>query len=349
MPSDPLVATGAPAAADPRAAQALTALARPIGEFRAAVQGALDQAARALAAQAEDAAARAARARIELGVFADGRIDAKGFAALQGTTAAPLLPAAADALDRAVQTLREVLDAADRRIYVNLPPGSDLATEVAVAYAELGRAFGAVLLTELVRGGQYDPTAHDHLLQPLAFDAWTRVERRFSPPLIIELDGADLAAGALAEYLDGQGRILLIVRGPAAPAPLARLITPGTFVMQTVDRAGLERVALADGPAIGALMPDGSAVFTHDPAGGKEAWQRLSLGALPTDAPRKAIGGTSAWQMNQDLTLLAEMARTPFAVPRADGSAAPALGANDAVDRIAQWLLGNTELPKSAR
>lgn len=348
MPSDPLSATGVTTTADPRSARALQALARPIGEFRAAVQGALDQAERALASQAEDAAARAERARIELGAFGLGRIDAAGFASLQGTTAAPLLPAATDALERAVQTLREVLEASDRLIHLDLPSGSDLGAEVERAYAELGRAFGAVLLTELVRGGRYDPTAHDRLLAPLTFDEWTRAERRFSPPLIIELDGADLAAGALAEYLDGQGRIVLVVRGPAAPAPLARLITPGTFVMQTVDGAGLERVALAEGPAIGALMPEGSAVFTHDPAGGKEAWQRLALASLPTESPRKAIGGTSAWQMGQDLTLLSEMARTPFAVPRPDGSAAPALGSTDAVDRIAQWLLGNTELPKGA-
>lgn len=348
MPSEPLAAAGVTAAADPRVDRALEALARPIGEFRAAVQGALEQAERALNAQAEDASARATRAQVELGPFGLGRIDAAGFAALQGASAAPLQAAATEALGRAVQTLREVLDGADRLLHLRLPAGSDLAVHVEQAYAALGRAFGAVLLTELVRGGRYDPGEHDRLLEPLAFEDWTRAERRFAPPLLIELDGADLTATVLAEYLDGQGRIVLVVRGPAAPAPLARLITPGTFVMQTVDGEGLERVALAAGPAIGALMPEGSAVFTHDPSGGKEAWQRLSLGTLPGEAPRKAIGGTSAWQMGQDLTLLAEMARTPFAVPRPDGSAAPAMGASDAVDRIAQWLLGNSELPKGA-
>lgn len=341
MPSDTASATGVIAAADPRVAVALDALARPVAEFRAAVQGALEQAERALLAQAEDAAARAARARLELGEFGQGRINAARFAALQGATATPLLPAAHDALARAVQTLRDVRDASDRLIHLTLPSGGDLPAEVARAYAQLGRAFGAVLLTELVRGGRYDPAQHDRLLAPLAFDEWTRAERRFAPPLLIEVDGADLVAPALAEYLDGQGRIVLVVRGAAAPAPLARLITPGTFVMQTVDGADLARVALAEGPAIAALMPDGCAVFAHDPAGGKEAWQRLSLGALPTDAPKKAIGGTSVWQMGQDLTLLAEMARTPFAVPRPDGTATPAMGATDAVDRIAQWLLGN--------
>jgi hypothetical protein len=65
--------------------------------------------------------------------------------------------------------------------------------------------------------------------------------------------------------------------------------------------------------------------------------------------PIKAIGGSSAWQMGEDLRMLADLARTPFAVPGADGAkATPAMGAGDAVDRIAGWLLDSSGLAGNA-
>ena len=164
--------------------------------------------------------------------------------------------------------------------------------------------------------------------------------------MIVALDGADLHVGALADYADGREKIVLVVRGAAPPAPLARCITPGTFVLQTVDGTGLDRVAAFDGPAVAAVMPEGAAVFLHDPQAGRDPWQRLTILSQGT-MPKQAIGGTSVWQMAEDRTLLGDLARTPFTIPVNGGPAAPAAGAADAVDRIASWLLGQSGLAGS--
>ncbi|MEO8501380.1 MAG: hypothetical protein ABI565_10735, partial [Vicinamibacteria bacterium] len=125
-------------------------------------------------------------------------------------------------------------------------------------------------------------------------------------------------------------------------------VTPGTFVLQTVDGQGLDRVAGFEGPAIAALLPEGAAVFTHDPGKGSEPWQRLTVTHLPP-APTRAVGSFSPWQMGQDLKMLADLARTPFALPGAPGvKAAPAMGAGDAVDRLAGWLLESSGLPRDS-
>jgi hypothetical protein len=199
------------------------------------------------------------------------------------------------------------------------------------------------VIAELVRAGRYEAEEHDRLLDAFEFRSWNRAERRFAPPLIIRLAGADLHAGALTDFADGHEKLLLVVDSPCAPAPLARCISPGTLVVQTIDGAGLELLAPFDGPAVAAIMPAGAATFVHDPRGGEEPWQRLALGALP-QPPTRAIGGLSAWQMAEDLRLLTSLARTPFAVPTAGGPGTPALGTSQAVDQLAAWLLDQTDL-----
>ena len=113
--------------------------------------------------------------------------------------------------------------------------------------------------------------------------------------------------------------------------------------MQSVDGRGLARVADFDGPAIAALVPPGCAVFLHDPAGGREPWQRLTVETLGETATRR-LGGASPWQMAEDQRILADLARTPFAIPAAGRQALPAMGAGDAVDRVAAWLLDQSGL-----
>ena len=327
---------------DARFTSALAAMARPIAGFRAILQGALTQAESFRAEQAADSSERARRAGSELGRFAAGRIDPAGFAALFPAVHAAD-PAAIAALDRAVAILRAITAEGDEAFVVEQPRGARLGATIGDALAQFGRAFGAVILTELIRGGRYQPAEHDRLLDPHDFRSWSRAERRYAPPLIVSLDGADLQGGALGDFADGQEKLVLVVRGDAAPAPLARCITPGTLVLQTTDGSGLDRVADADGPAIAAVMPEGAAVFLHDPAGGRESWQRLTVRSLG-ELPRRAVGGTSTWQMAEDRNLLADLARTPFAIPADHGAAAPAIGAGDAVDRVAAWLLGQSGL-----
>ena len=280
---------------------------------------------------------------MELGGFAAGRIDAARFADLFPAVP-PVGPAAIAAMHRAVATLQALRDRGDAAYLVDLPRGGRLGAAVGDALAEIGRGFGAVMLADVVRGGRYQPEEHDRLLDPLEFRAWSKAARRYAPPVIVSLDGADLHVGALTDFADGREKIVLVVRGAAAPAPLARCVTPGTLVLQTTDGSGLDRVAGFDGPAVAALMPEGSAVFLHDPAAGREAWQRLTVRTLG-ELPRHAIGGTSTWQMAEDRTLLGDLGRTPFTIPVSGGAAAPAVGADDAVDRIAAWLLTQSGLP----
>jgi len=325
---------------DTNVTMALTALAQPVAGFRGIIEGALAQAEGFLAEQGADAPQRANRAGGELGRFAAGRIDPNRFADLFPSVPAVGADALA-ALDRAMQVLRTLRDRGDEAFVVHLPKGGRLGSAVGDALAEIGRAFGAVVLTEVVRGGRYRADEHDALLDPLEFRSWSKAARRYAPPLVVSLEGSDLHAGALGDYADGREKIVLVVRGAAPPAPLARCITPGTLVLQTVDGSGLDRVATFDGPAVAAVVPEGAAVFLHDPAAGRESWQRLTIRTLG-EAPRYGLGGMSAWQMAEDRTLLGDLGRTPFTIPVSGGTAAPALGADDAVDRIASWLLGQS-------
>lgn len=331
---------------DPRTARALAALAQPIAEFRSLVDGALAQADDFLSAQDASPATTAAAARRELGPFADGRIDAGAFAALF-PRARRAEGAALDAMRRAATALRDVAARGNDLFTAQVPPGGRMLPVIDAALSAAGRAFGAVMVTELVRGGRYVEAKHGHLLDAVEFREWTRSERRFAPPLVVEIDGADLHPGPLSDYADGREKLVLVVRGPGAPAPLARCISPGTFVLQTVDGTGLETAAAFDGPAIAACVGEGAATFVHDPAAGREPWQRLTVHHLP-EPPRRAGRGLSAFQMSEDLRLLADMARTPFAVPSPAGAGSPAVGASDAVERIASWLLTESGLPGKA-
>jgi hypothetical protein len=195
----------------------------------------------------------------------------------------------------------------------------------------------------MARGGRYTPE-HERLLQPHDFRSWNRSERRFAPPLVVLVTGADLQVGTLMDFADGREKIVLVVRGESPPAPLARCITPGTFVLQTADGSGLDRIASFAGPAVAAIVSDGAALFMHDPTAGAEKWQRMTVKHVPA-APKRAVGGQSAWQMTEDLRIIADVATTPFVVPTSgSASAMTAVGAADATDKLAAWLLSQAGL-----
>lgn len=331
---------------DPRVQQALAALDRPIAEFRALLEGALRQAESLLAAQQADEPARAQRAATALGIFGAAHVDAARFAALAaGAVTVDGLSLAA--LHRAVDILHQMHLRGDGLLVADVRSSARLGGVVESALAMIGWAFGAIIVTDLVRSGRYVEAEHAAQLDPLQFGGWNRSARRAAPPLVVRVAGGAVRASDLAPFADGHVKLVLVVSGDCAPAPLARLITPGTFVMQTTDGTGLERLALFDGPAFGAVMPEGAATFVHDPTLGRESWQRLTVTQLP-DAPRKAIGTMSPYQMLEELKQLADLARTPFAVPGAGGVASPAMGASDAADRIASWLLSQSDLGGTA-
>ena len=139
---------------DPRVAHALAALAHPIADFRALVEGALAQSDAFLRAQSADVADVTMRARVELGQFADGRIDATSFGRLF-PRAAPADATSLAALNSAVATLRSVSTRGERLFTIEVPPGDRLDEIVNAGLANAGRAFGAVIVAELVRGGRY--------------------------------------------------------------------------------------------------------------------------------------------------------------------------------------------------
>jgi hypothetical protein len=261
-------------------------------------------------------------------------------------------PTALAAVDRACGVLAALSTRDLASDVVDVPSGGDLRAAVAQALAEVGRAFGAVRTFELARSGGRRVDEAAAALEAFPYARWSRGERRAAPPLVVTVDGADLgAAAALAEFLDGAQKIVLVVRGACPPAALVRLITPGTFVLQTADGTGLDRLGAWQGPGIAALTLESAARFTHDPARGATPWERISIEFLPARDPRASVGGSSGAQQSEELRQLRQLAARPESPPApvpsstttaASGPAAPA--ATDPADQLAAWLLAQADL-----
>jgi len=316
--------------------QAQEALAPVRHRFRAAVESALARVEAWWTEQGAGDKDRDARVSAELGVFARGHLDPHRFAALFAHPQL-LTPDVRKEMKRALEELRDVTVASEV-VIATVESGGSLAGTIDEALAESGRAFAAVRVIDRVRAGSGSelPT-----VTHLPFQSWTRAERRSAPPLVVAVDGSDLHAASLAEYADGGLKIVLVVQGACPPAALVRLVTPGTFVMQTQDASTLDRLAGFDGPGIAAIMPESAACFTHDPRGGAEPWQRLSIERLPAP-PFARIPGVSVWQLTEDLRQLQALAAAPEG--RAMPSGAPAsAGSAESVDRLAAWLLNQAD------
>jgi hypothetical protein len=357
---------------DDMAARALEALKRPRERFHSAVVRAVEEVRAFLDAHRPvHDGARSVKAALELGPFAGGRIDPARFGAAL-TPGAPLDAYALLRVEAALGELTRVAAAGVHPFRVEVQPHSDLHMVVAHALASVGRAFGAAQAVELIRSGRWNAEAHGALLEPFPFRRWNRAERQIAPPLVVEVDGAALHAGGLAEFLDGAQKLVLIVRGAAPPAALARLITPGVFVMQTADPEELARLAEGDEPGVAALVPETAACFVHDPAAGRTTAERLDVRHLPEATEVTPLDGYGAFTQAQELALLRELAAPPprvHAAPvaaeaeddagagSAGGDAAggapeasPAAGESpaDPVDQLAGWLLRQAGLDGQA-
>ena len=342
---------------DEREQRAVDALATRRAAFRAAVETAHAQARAFHAAHGPRSDDRARETALELGQFAGGRVDPSRFAAL--TTETRVLGLDEEtAVRRSAEVMDEVLAHGDGLFTCDVPPGGDLHAEVEAALAEAGRAFGAAFVCGAVKAGSYRPDVHGPALRAFPYRRWSRAERLLAPPLVVTLDGADLHAGMLAGYLDGQQKIVLLVRGSATPAPLARVIAPRCYVVQATDADALAAAAAFDGPAIAALVPASAARFVHDPAAGPTLAQRLTGVVVPTAAPRAAVGGHSGAQQREELMLLAELAaqrapaNAPADAPAAAAALAPPAAAiasgDSAVNALADWLLSQAGLASAA-
>ena len=321
---------------DPRVQPSLEALRRPIETYRSIVA-----AARGRVQALLTTGGGADRARLELGSFGGARIDASRFAELRRGTA--LDPLSRGRLERTSAVLAELDTASDAIFSADVPPGDSLRVVVARALAFTGRAFAAANVVELVRSGRYEPERHDRLLEAYPFAWWSKTEREHAPPIVVTVDGADLCAGSLAELLDVGMRLVLLVRGPNTPAPLVRLVTPGTLVIQARETEAVNRLATSDGPAIAAVFEHDSALFTHDPNAGDALWQRLTIVYHPVGQPKKAIGGVSPRQQQQELLQLAALAQRP-ALSNGPVEALVPSGGGDPADRLTAWLLAESGL-----
>ena len=320
------------------------------GAFRAAVETAYAQVRAYLAAHASRSEERAHETALELGRFAGGRIDVGRLAAVLGTTRV-LDQQEETVVWRCAEVMRDVLASGDGLFRCEVPPDGDLRATVEEALAMVGRAFGAALVFQAVKAGTYRAETHEVALRSFPFRRWNRQERLLGPPLVVSVDGSALDAPSLAEYLDGGQKIVLVIEGLSAPAPLARLITPHLFVMQCESPTELARLAAADGPGIAALVPPTAARFVHDPA-----TARLEITHLRAEAPRTSVGGWSAWQQGEELALLRALAagETLAAKARAqvsdDGATArtPAGEAMIGVEELSAWMLAQAGFAGSA-
>lgn len=309
------------------------------------------------------------QALVELGPFALGRIDPARFSMLLGVSETALTPETIDVLSKADAILAGFAESSVHTARVE--PGGDLRDTVKDALGHLGQAFGAARAVELGRAGTFDLIEHAYLLGPLPFRLWNRAERHLAPPVVVEVAGDDCLPAGLGEFLDGGVKIVLVTTGLTTPAPLARLITPGTFVMQTADPDELQKVARTPHAGVALLFDEdrpGQAHFTHDPDAGETTWDRITVARMPTDAD---IGrGRKAPVWLEELHHLRSLAEAPAGIdvsaapgtppaaasgsdvpPRPNAGAGAGAGASEAgpdevdpVDRLAAWLLAHTDL-----
>jgi hypothetical protein len=339
MPSDPKMGV-----ASTLAMKALESLAPRVEAFHTAVATAEEEIRTYVTHRRGVSEFRAEQALVELGPFAVGRIDPEKFATLL-LDVEDLTPEAAGVMDRAEEILAGFAVGTDFHL-VSVPRGGDLRDAVKDALNHVGQVFGASRAVELARSDLFDPDQHNHFLSTLPFRKWNRAERQLAPPLVVELEAEDLLPAGLGEFLDGVVKIVLVVKGPTTPAPLARLITPGTYVVQTADPADLKALARSPHPGVALLFDEErkeQARFVHDPDGGATSGQRLNVGHMP-EQPEVGRGRRAPIWL-EELAHLQSLARKTATVAGAE-ALVPEVPAEEATsaDQLAAWLLSQTDL-----
>ncbi len=341
MPSD----TKSSAGAGELALNALTALEPRVDAFHTAVATAEEEIRTFVNHGRGVSEYRTEQMLVELGPFALGRVDPEAFAGLLPDTDV-ITSEDEGVLVHAEQILADF--AVDHDFHhVVVEAGGDLRDAVKDALEQVGRVFGASRAVELARAGLFDPDQHNGYLSGLPFRKWNRAERQLAPPLVVEVEAEDLLPAGLGEFLDGLVKIVLVVQGPTTPAPLARLITPGTYILQTADTADLAAFARSPNPGV-ALLFDAErpeqARFVHDPEAGATSWQRLTVSHMPEQPD---VGrGRRAPTWLEEFTHLQALAKKPaLAVAAGNGAEAPEPGEPvTPADQLAAYLLSQVEL-----
>ena len=328
---------------DERTLRVLETLADRAAPFRAALDAAREEIAAYLAAHRVRRSGPGESAAVTLGGFARGRIDADRFATVLDDERV-LSPEGEDRLEECVAVLDELRARGDALFVCDVPRGANLGRVVDRALAEAGRAFGAARVFLATKAGTYRGEDHHPLLRVFPFAAWSRAERELAPPLVVEVDGADLHPEQVTDFLDGDVHFVFVVRGPASPAPLLRLISPGTLVVQAHEAARLGVLAGYIGPAVAALLPSASAELVHDPRASARLEHRLSIASIPTEGPHHPLGSRSVRQLGEELGQLRALdqvtktARESSLVLVAPGTPTRLDGAAT-VDAVATWML----------
>jgi hypothetical protein len=333
-------------------AQALEALEEPIKAFRSTLANTSEQVRLLISTRMERNGESVEGARAEFGEFAAGRIDSERMSRLL-TQVEPQGIEHGDLVVQAFHTCNELLARREKLFSVTVGEGEDLRATVGLALAEIGRAFGATRVVDLVSQGRYRESEHGALLHAHPFENWSRAERAVALCLVVRVPGRDLRTGGLADFVDRSLKLVLVVQGEAPPAALVRLITPGVLVLQTADIRELEWIANFNGPCVAALVSSSAAHFRHDPAAGSRLADRLVVTKLPDREPRR-LGVSSRFQQQQDLAQLEALAA--FAPARAEESPAvseteapaddraPVASTMDGADRLSAWLLRQADL-----
>jgi len=308
-------------------------------EFRARIAAEIERADAFLAEHRCTDEEKAELTGVTLGAFAGGRIDASRFQALLAA-GGRTDPATLDRVEEARNVLRELAEHVDAMTKIACPPGAALRNVVADALGAVGRVFGAARVVELARTERFRESEHGRYLLGLPFAQWSRAERAVAPWIRVRVRGDDVHAAALAEFLDGGLHVILKVEGACPPAPLARLASPNVYVAQVPGKPQLDGFRSLTGPAVAAFVPEGCALFTHDPRRGRRPWERFEVVEMPS-APRRALAGHSAAQMGEDLALLETLSSTPSVRAAGEGEAPAAV---DPADRLASWLLDQAGL-----
>jgi hypothetical protein len=278
----------------------------------------------------------------ELGPFAAGRIDLERMAPFVGANE-KMEPGKRDEVEAAYETLLSLKKEGDGLFTAKVEMDGYLRGTIVSALGRVGAGFGAARSVEWALHDIPSPEGVGNVLKSFPPNRWNLAEKRFSPPLVVEVDGQDLKAASLGDLLEGTQKLILVVNGPAAPAPLVRLITPGVTVIQTDDPLDLAALSATPGPGIAALMPEGAAKFVHAP-GGRALHERLNVTFLPDKEPKRALGSVTAFQQREELDQLAALAASiqPVAADAVEASSSgPEM---DDAGQLAAWLIHQAKL-----
>lgn len=273
----------------------------------------------------------------ELGPFAAGRIDLERLAPFVSANS-KLTQEKRDQIQKAYEVLVSLRKAGDSLFRAKVEVDGYLRGALAAALGQAGTAFGAARSVEWALHGIAKPEGVEDALKSFPPGLWNRKEKGCAPPMILEVEGQDLKASSLGDLLEGSQKIILVVHGPAAPAPLVRLITPGVTVIQTDDSHELTALAATPGPGIAALMPEGAAKFVHAP-GGHSLHERLTVSFLPDKEPKKPLGSISVFQQVEELRQLRALATSVQAPDLPAAEAAAAGEEMDEAGQLAAWLI----------